>query len=234
MFIPMKIQPNLVYSKNEVSELLNIHPRKLNRIAQKHNIEKVDNRYIFSGSFLIEYFKIDVSKGVQSVSKSVQTLSKDFQKIPTAAAPQETTLETLKKQIESYTIAEIEDIDFKLKNKGELSNIGNLVFVAKGKVYAEYTESEYEFAEQKLSEWRFQQKEIEKQAAEITEIKATSTERVEHYKNLFEYQRKQSDRILQIHEKLVQSVAELTKGSIQRNVIEAKEKGVINKDWKPT
>jgi len=234
MFIPMKIQPNLVYSKNEVSELLNIHPRKLNRIAQKHNIEKVDNRYIFSGSFLIEYFKIDVSKGVQSVSKSVQTLSKDFQEIPTAAAPQETTLETLKKQIESYTIAEIEDIDFKLKNKGELSNIGNLVFVAKGKVYAEYTESEYEFAEQKLSEWRFQQKEIEKQAAEITEIKATSTERVEHYKNLFEYQRKQSDRILQIHEKLVQSVAELTKGSIQRNVIEAKEKGVINEDWKPT
>ena len=234
MFIPMKIQPNLVYSKNEVSELLNIHPRKLNRIAQKHNIEKVDNRYIFSGSFLIEYFKLDVSKGVQSVSKSVQTLSKDFQEIPTAAAPQETTLETLKKQIESYTIAEIEDIDFKLKNKGELSNIGNLVFVAKGKVYAEYTESEYEFAEQKLSEWRFQQKEIEKQAAEITEIKATSTERVEHYKNLFEYQRKQSDRILQIHEKLVQSVAELTKGSIQRNVIEAKEKGVINEDWKPT
>lgn len=234
MFIPMKIQPNLVYSKNEVSELLNIHPRKLNRIAQRHNIEKVDNRYIFSGSFLIEYFKIDVSKGVQSVSKSVQTLSKDFQEIPTAAPPQETTLETLKKQIESYTIAEIEDIDFKLKNKGELSNTGNLVFVAKGKVYAEYTESEYEFAEQKLNEWRFQQKEIERQAAEITEVKATSTERVEHYKNLFEYQRKQSDRILQIHEKLVGSLNELTKANVQRNIIEAKDKDVINENWKPT
>lgn len=234
MFIPMKIQPNLVYSKNEVSELLNIHPRKLNRIAQRHNIEKVDNRYIFSGSFLIEYFKIDVSKGVQSVSKSVQTLSKDFQEIPTAAPPQETTLETLKQQIESYTIAEIEDIDFKLKNKGELSNTGNLVFVAKGKVYAEYTESEYEFAEQKLNEWRFQQKEIERQAAEITEVKATSTERVEHYKNLFEYQRKQSDRILQIHEKLVGSLNELTKANVQRNIIEAKDKDVINENWKPT
>ena len=87
MFIPMKIQPNLVYSKNEVSELLNIHPRKLNRIAQRHNIEKVDNRYIFKGSFLIEYFKLDVSKGVQTLSKSVQTLSKDFQEIPTEAVP---------------------------------------------------------------------------------------------------------------------------------------------------
>ncbi len=231
MFTRMKIQPNLVYSKNEVSELLNVHPRKLNRIAQQNNIEKVDNRYIFSGSFLIEYFKLDVSKGVQTLSKSVQSVSKDFQEIPTEAAPN---LEALKQQIESYTIAEIEDIDFTLKNKGELSNTGNLVFVAKGKVYAEYTESEYEFAEQKLSEWRFQQKEIEKQAAEITEIKSTAKEDIEHYKNLFEYQRKQSDRILQIHEKLVQSVTELTRGSIQRNVIEAKEKGVINEDWKPT
>jgi len=231
MFTRMKIQPNLVYSKNEVSELLNVHPRKLNRIAQQNNIEKVDNRYIFSGSFLIEYFKLDVSKGVQTLSKSVQSVSKDFQEIPTEAAPN---LEALKQQIESYTIAEIEDIDFTLKNKGELSNTGNLVFVVKGKVYAEYTESEYEFAEQKLSEWRFQQKEIEKQAAEITEIKSTAKEDIEHYKNLFEYQRKQSDRILQIHEKLVQSVTELTRGSIQRNVIEAKEKGVINEDWKPT
>jgi hypothetical protein len=99
MFTPMKIQPNLVYSKNEVSELLNIHPRKLNRIAQRHNIDKLDNRYIFKGSFLIEYFKLDVSKGVQTLSKSVQTLSKDFQEIPTEAAPKK---ETIKKQNERY------------------------------------------------------------------------------------------------------------------------------------
>ena len=231
MFIPMKIQPNLVYSKNEVSELLNIHPRKLNRIAQRHNIEKVDNRYIFKGSFLIEYFKLDVSKGVQTLSKGVQSVSKDFQEIPTEAAP---TTEALKQLIEKFTISEIQEIDLKLKDKGELSNIGNLWFVKKGVMLQEYTPTEYEVAFKRLTEWRLQQKEIEKQAAEITEIKVSSTERVEHYKNLFEYQRKQSDRILQIHEKLVGSLNELTKGTIQRNVIEAKEKGVINEDWKPT
>jgi len=231
MFIPMKIQPNLVYSKNEVSELLNIHPRKLNRIAQRHNIEKVDNRYIFKGSFLIEYFKLDVSKGVQTLSKSVQTLSKDFQEIPTEAVP---TTEALKQLIEKFTISEIQELELKMKEKNELSNIGNLWFVKKGVMLQEYTPTEYEVAFKRLTEWRLQQKEIEKQAAEISEIKVSSTERVEHYKNLFEYQRKQSDRILQIHEKLVQSVTELTKGSIQRNVIEAKEKGVINDDWKTT
>ena len=231
MFIPMKIQPNLVYSKNEVSELLNIHPRKLNRIAQRHNIEKVDNRYIFKGSFLIEYFKLDVSKGVQTLSKSVQTLSKDFQEIPTEAAP---TTEALKLLIEKFTISEIQEIDLKMKDKGELSNIGNLWFVKKGVMLQEYTPTEYDIAFKRLTEWRLQQKEIEKQAAEIDEIKVSSTERVEHYKNLFEYQRKQSDRILRIHEKLVTSINELTNANIQRNVIEAKEKGVINDDWKTT
>tara|TARA_B110000285_G_scaffold233827_1_gene308830 strand:+ start:502 stop:1191 length:690 start_codon:yes stop_codon:yes gene_type:complete len=227
----MKIQPNLVYSKNEVSELLNIHPRKLNRIAQRHNIEKVDNRYIFKGSFLIEHFKLDVSKGVQTLSKGVQSVSKDFQEIPTEAAQ---TTEALKQLIEKFTISEIQEIDLKLKDKGELSNIGNLWFVKKGVMLQEYTPTEYDVAFKRLTEWRLQQKEIEKQAAEITEIKVSSTERVEHYKNLFEYQRKQSDRILQIHEKLVGSLNELTKGTIQRNVIEAKEKGVINEDWKTT
>lgn len=230
MFIPMKIQPNLVYSKKEVSELLNVHPRKLNRIAQKNNIEKVDNRYIFSGSFLIEYFKLDVSKEMSRVSK-VSKVSRDFQEIPTEAAP---TTEALKLLIEKFTISEIQEIDLKMKDKGELSNIGNLWFVKKGLKTQAYTPNEYEEAFKRLNEWRFQQKEIEKQAAEITEIKVSSTERVEHYKNLFEYQRKQSDRILQIHEKLVGSLNELTKGTIQRNVIEAKEKGVINDDWKTT
>jgi len=224
MFTRMKIQPNLVYSKNEVSELLNVHPRKLNRIAQQNNIEKVDNRYIFSGSFLIKYFKLDVSKGVQALSKSVQSVSKDFQEIPTEAPPQATTLENLKEQIEKFTISEIQELDLKMKDKRELSNVGNLWFVKKGLMLQEYTPVEYDIAFKRLTEWRLQQKEIEKQAAEITEVKATSTERVEHYKNLFEYQRKQSDRILQIHEKLVSSINELTESTIQRNHIEAKDK----------
>jgi hypothetical protein len=223
----MKIQPNLVYNKNEVSELLNVHPRKLNRIAQKNNIEKVDNRYIFKGSFLIEYFKLDVSKEMSRVSK----VSRDFQEIPTEAAP---TTEALKQLIEKFTISEIQELELKMKEKNELSNIGNLWFVKKGLKIQEYTPTEYDLAYQRLTEWRIQQKEIEKQAAEISEIKVSSTERVEHYKNLFEYQRKQSDSILRIHEKLVTSINELTNANIQRNVIEAKEKGVINDDWKPT
>ena len=221
----MLINPDFKYSIKEVSEKLGINARKLHRVAKKHNLEKIDNRYLFKGTFILNVFAKEVAKSVEQVSKGVERLDVE---IPTENTP----FESIKEQFERYKIEQIEDIDFKFNYAGQLSKIGNLVFVEKGKVYAEYTESEYEFAEAKLSEWRFQQKEIEKQAAEIEDIKTSSSERVEHYKNLFEYQRKQSDRILQIHEKLVGSLNELTKANVQRNIIEAKDKNVINDDWK--
>ena len=220
-FYAMIIKADYIYSLKEVHEILKIHPRKLNRVAVKHKLEKVDNRYLFKGSFILDVFKKEVSKSVEGLSQSVKPVSNEINPF-----------ESIKEQFERYKIEQIEDIDFKFNYSGELSQIGNLVFVPKSKVYAIYTESEYEFSEAKLNEWRFQQKEIEKQAAEIEDIKATSTERVEHYKNLFEYQRKQSDRILQIHEKLVTSINELTKANVQRNIIEAKDKDVINDKWK--
>lgn len=221
----MVINPDFVYSVKEVSEKLGINARKLHRVAKKHNLEKVDNRYLFKGSFILNVFAKEVSQSVENVSKGVERPAAEI-------STENTPFESIKEQFERYKIEQIEEIDFKFKYAGQLSQIGNLVFVAKGKVYAEYTESEYEFAEAKLNEWRFQQKEIEKQAAEIEDIKSTSSERVEHYKNLFEYQRKQSDRILQIHEKLVGSLNELTKANVQRNIIEAKDKNVINDNWK--
>ena len=248
----MKIQKNLVYTIKEAYKLTGISTRTLSRTAKKHNLEKIDNRYVFTGDFILKTFKKQLKKVakpnengedngeqaeidtvlIQELTKENNVLKNQIKELKRIEP--EKNIEALKNLIERFTISEIQEIEFKLKEKGELSNIGNLWFSKKGLMLQEYTPIEYEVAYQRLTEWRLQQKEIEKQAAEITEIKATSTERVEHYKNLFEYQRKQSDRILQIHEKLVQSVAELTKGSIQRNVIEAKEKGVINEDWKPT
>ena len=216
----MIIKPDYVYSLKEVHNILKIHPRKLNRVAVKHNLEKVDNRYLFKGSFILDVFKKEVSKSVEGLSKDVKQVSKDVKEIPTGINP----FESIKEQFERYKIEQIEEIDFKFNYKGELSKIGNLVFVEKGKVYAEYTESEYTFAEQKLTEWRFQQKEIEQKAIEIQDIKTTAKEDVTHYKNLFEYQRKQSDRILEMHEKLIVTIGEQTQSSIQRNHIEAKDK----------
>ena len=252
----MKIKKNLVYTIKEASSLTGISTRTLSRTAKKYNLERIDNRYVFTGDFILETFKKQLKKvaspknngedngeqvgeqaeiykvQIQELTKENNVLKNQIKELK-SIEPEKTT-EALKQLIEKFTISEIQELDLKMKDKGELSNIGNLWFVKKGVMLQEYTPTEYDIAFKRLTEWRLQQKEIEKQAAEIDEIKVSSTERVEHYKNLFEYQRKQSDRILRIHEKLVTSINELTNANIQRNVIEAKEKGVINDDWKTT
>ena len=195
----MKIEPHLVYSKSEVSELLNIHPRKLNRIAQRHKIEKVDNRYIFKGSFLITLFGLDVSKSVQQVSKGVEGLSKDIEPLLVKIQELEVEVERLKNELSLYDISEGERLEV-------------------------FTEDDYNTFTNRLKEWRTQQKELEQKAIEIQEVKIDAKENVAHYKNLFEYQRKQSDRILEMHEKLIVTIGEQTQSSIQRNHIEAKDK----------
>ncbi len=243
---PMKIQKNLSYSIKEASELTGISTRTLSRAAKKHNVERIDSRYIFTGEFILNTFKKQLKKvakpnknGEQSGEKvgeqaeinevQIKELTKENNDLKNQikelkSIEPEKNIELLKNLIERFTISEIQEIDFTLKEERELSNIGNLWFVKKGLKIQEYTPTEYDLAFQRLTEWRLQQKEIEKQAAELTEVKATTTERVEHYKNLFEYQRKQSDRILQIHEKLVTSINELTESTVQRNHIEAKDK----------
>ena len=195
----MKIEPHLVYSKSEVSEILKIHPRKLNRIAQRHKIEKVDNRYIFKGSFLITLFDLGVSKSVQQVSKDVEGLSKDIEPLLAKIQELEQQVFKLKEELKLYEIADNERLEV-------------------------FTDDDYNLFTTRLKEWQTQQKDLEQKAIEIQEVKTDAKENIAHYKNLFEYQRKQSDRILEMHEKLIVTIGEQTQSSIQRNHIEAKDK----------
>jgi len=195
----MKIEPHLVYSKSEVSEILKIHPRKLNRIAQRHKIEKVDNRYIFKGSFLITLFNLDVSKSVEGLSKGVEGLTPDIEPLLAKIQELEQQVFELRNELKLYEIADNERLEV-------------------------FTDDDYNLFSTRLKEWQIQQKQLEQKAIEIQEIKIDAKENVEHYKNLFEYQRKQSDRILEMHEKLIVTIGEQTQSSIQRNHIEAKDK----------
>ena len=68
----MLIEPNLVYSINEVSEILKINPRRIQRMGKRHKVEKVDNRYIFKGSFLLLVFKDTIKALSQDVSQAVK------------------------------------------------------------------------------------------------------------------------------------------------------------------
>jgi DNA-binding Lrp family transcriptional regulator len=201
----MILKDDFVYTIKEASDIVGVSTRTLSRIAKKHNLEKIDNRYLFNGSFILKVFADELKE----LARVGEGLAKDNQAKEGENAALKREIEILKSNLQEYEISDNERIEV-------------------------FTKDEFKLFETRLIEWQHQQKEIEKKETEIAEIKATTSERVEHYKNLFEYQRKQSDRILRIHEKLVTSINELTNANIQRNVIEAKEKGVINDDWKPT
>ena len=201
----MIIQPHLVYSISEVSEILKINPRTIQRVGKRHKVEKVDNRYIFKGSFLLIVFEDTIkalSQGVERLSQGVVEVSQDIEPLLSKIKALENEIGTLKMQLAIY---EIED----------------------NEVLEVFTKDEYKLFETRLIEWRYQQKEIEQKALEIQDIKTTAKEDVAHYKNLFEYQRKQSDRILEMHEKLIVTIGEQTQSSIQRNHIEAKDKNYL-------
>ncbi len=198
----MILKDDFVYTIKEASEIVGVSTRTLSRIAKKHNLEKIDNRYLFNGSFILKVFADELKELArvgESLAKDGESLAKGNQDKDLEIAALKREIEILKLNLKEYEISDNERIEV-------------------------FTKDEFKIFETRLIEWQYQQKEIEKIETEIQDIKTTSRETVEHYKNLFEYQRKQSDRILQIHEKLVTSINELTESAIQRNHIEAKDK----------
>jgi hypothetical protein len=198
----MILKDDFDYTIKEASDIVGVSTRTLSRIAKKHNLEKIDNRYLFNGSFILKVFADELKELArvgESLAKDGESLAKDNQAKEGENAALKREIEILKLNLKEYEISDNERIEV-------------------------FTKDEFKIFETRLIEWQYQQKEIEKIETEIQDIKTTSKENVEHYKNLFEYQRKQSDRILQIHEKLVSSINELTESAIQRNHIEAKDK----------
>ena len=195
----MLIKPNLVYSIKEASEILKINTRRLQRAGKKHKIEKVDNRYIFKGSFLLLVFADTIKALSEDASRQVVKVSQDIEPLLAKIQELEQQVFELKNELKLYEIADNERLEV-------------------------FTDDDYNTFTTRLKEWQTQQRELEQKAIEIQEVKTDAKENIEHYKNLFEYQRKQSDRILAMHEKLIQTIGEQTQNSIQRNHIEAKDK----------
>ena len=214
----MLIQPNLVYSIKEASEILKINTRRLQRAGKKHKIEKVDNRYIFKGSFLLLVFADTIKALSEDASRQVVKVSQDIEPLLAKIQELEQQLSNIDVEPLLSKIRELEQQVFELKNELKLYEI------ADNERLEVFTDDDYNIFTTRLKEWQTQQKELEQKAIEIQEVKTDAKENVAHYKNLFEYQRKQSDRILEMHEKLIVTIGEQTQSSIQRNHIEAKDK----------
>jgi hypothetical protein len=91
-----------------------------------------------------------------------------------------------------------------------------------------FTNDEYQILEQRLREWHEHDKKILHQEELFNVEKASLKDMLKHYKNQWKYQRKQSEKILKIHQTLVETIDKQNLNILQRNFIEAKDKGLDN------
>ena len=216
----MAIIPNAVYTIKEASDILKVNSRKLARVGKKYNIKKVDNRYIFDGSFLIEYFNLDkqdsMSHGVLKVSKDVLELEQTIQELQIER-------DKLKAEIDFINAVEGTDALERIK---ELEAELEAYQVSDNERIEVFTNEEYQLFEQRLQEWFLMQKELQHQEKLFNAEKKSLSELAEHYKHQWEYQRKQAERILDMHQQLIDNIQKQSVIQLQRQAIEAKEKNV--------
>ncbi len=77
----------------------------------------------------------------------------------------------------------------------------------------------------------YSQEALVKQSESFNEEKASLRELVKHYQTQADYLREQANKILDIHQKLVDNIQLKEKNLTQRQIIEAREKGIIDDDW---
>ena len=214
------------YTTKEAAEKLGIKERAVQTRCKRDNVRKKDNKYLITDS-VINNWILKKEEELKQTQSQTQSATQN-------ATQLDLEVESLKEQlgslenINNFELERLEDFDFNFNNTP-----GNLVFVPKDKVYAEYTSEEYSIAEQKLNEWYTLQNDIENQQKVFDAEKRGSAEIIEHYKHQFEYQKEQSTRMLNIHEKLIEAIDKQNNIILQKQVIEAIDKKVIEKDtWK--
>ena len=125
-------------------------------------------------------------------------------------------------EIESVPLDDIENFDFMFKRQGDLeSKKGNLVFVPKDKVFIEYTNEEYENAEEIFEDYKTIQVKIDHNEELFNAKIITLEQSAEHYKNSYFYQRKQNERFITMHEKLLDTIQLSGKEGFIKSVVEA-------------
>mgnify|MGYP000961776593 CR=1 FL=1 len=265
----MTIKKEAVYTIKEAHDILGIHPKKLNRIAVKNNLHKIDNRYLFTGEFLIKYFNLTdvqeslkVSKDVQESETEINNLQDQLTEVNTELEKTQDELSQIDLLLREYKVIEVNDdteneagefftviglkkyleapaepspepspqLDLEVESlKAELKQYE----IKDNERLEVFTNEEYNLFEQRLKEWQTQRLEIEHQEQLFTTEKKSLNELYNHYKSQFEYQKNANEKILNMHQALIDLIGEQNKLTIQRQIIEAKEKDVINDKWKP-
>ena len=229
------------YTVKEASEILGIKPRAVQHRCKRDNVRRKSNRYVITDEIIAKWNEIEDEANAKANAKINAKLTQPKYVTFELQLLQAKIIE-LEKEIAGYdamvisefineiTPAELDAIEDKDIHVGDVK--GNLVFVAKGREWAEYSPEEYAMLEIRLKEWYEQQQKLQHQEQLFNVEKLGLKELLDHYKKQFEYQKQQSEKILNMHQTLIDTIQKQNAIAIQRNIIEAADKDVIDKDLK--
>jgi hypothetical protein len=182
------------YSTKETAEILGIKERAVQTRCKKDNIRKKDNKYLIT-DLIIADWKQKEEANAKPNANATQTQIEDLKK----------ELAELKEELSGYEITENERLEV-------------------------FTNEEYAKFEERLTQWRLQsqhiiaqQKDNEHQQELFNAKVLTLEQSAEHYKNSYFYQRKQNERFIDMHEKLLDTIQLSGKEGFIKSVVEAKK-----------
>ena len=225
------------YSVLEASEKLGVSTRAVQKRCKNAVVRKKDNKYLITDLLLEKW-----SEEIQSNEPPSEPLNSGTQELIKRIELQETYIKDLEEEleelrglgeaklidylpeIESVPLDDIENFDFMFKRQGDLEpKKGNLVFVPKDKVFIEYTNEEYENAEEIFEDYKTIQVKIDHNEELFNAKVLTLEQSAEHYKNSYFYQRKQNEKFINMHEKLLDTIQLNGKEGFIKSVVEAKK-----------
>ena len=188
------VNENKTYSTKETAEILGIKERAVQTRCKKDNIRKKDNKYLITDLIIADWKQKEESNAKPNAN-ATQTQIEDLKK----------ELAELKEELSGYEITENERLEV-------------------------FTNEEYAKFEERLTQWRLQsqhiiaqQKDNEHQQELFNAKVLTLEQSAEHYKNSYFYQRKQNERFIDMHEKLLDTIQLSGKEGFIKSVVEAKK-----------
>lgn len=229
------VNENKTYSTKETAEILGIKERAVQTRCKKDNIRKKDNKYLITDLIIADWKQKEEANAKPNATPNANATQLDLEiealkieivrlKSEVLELQKETKIdEELSADVDYENYRQIEDLEKELtKLKEELA----VYAIEENERIEVFTNEEYELFKTRLIEWQTQQKDIEHQQELFNAKVLTLEQSAEHYKNSYFYQRKQNERFIDMHEKLLDTIQLNGKEGFIKSVVEAK-----NTDW---
>ena len=216
-----------IYTTTETAEILQVSDRTVRTYCQMWNVPKLKRSYQITDEH-ITAFKNHINEEINEIILA-EIKANDLKALQYEKVSLETEVQIQKKLVQQANerLRSLDEVILQFKN--ELAKYD----LQPNERLEVFTNDEYQILEQRLREWHEHDKKILHQEELFNVEKASLKEILTHYKKQFKYQKKQSERILLMHQRLIDEIAKQNKLAIQRQIIEASEKDIIDEDWKP-